>query len=69
MAAPSPRFRRALDRGDATAALSAAAELQHVGLVEALGGSSGITRTGRLDDVLVQQVQALRPSPSEPRAG
>jgi hypothetical protein len=30
------RFRRALDRGNATAALSAAAELQHVGLVEAL---------------------------------
>lgn len=30
------RFRRALDRGNVTAALSAAAELVHVGLVDAL---------------------------------
>ena len=30
------RFRRALDRGNATEALSAAAELEHVGLVEAV---------------------------------
>jgi hypothetical protein len=33
---PYSRFRRALDRGNATEALSAAAELEHVGLVEAL---------------------------------
>jgi hypothetical protein len=31
-----PRFRRALDRGNVTEALSAAAELQFVGLTEAL---------------------------------
>ena len=30
------RFRRALDRGNVTEALSAAAELQHVGIAEAL---------------------------------
>lgn len=30
------RFRRALDRGNVTEALSAASELQHVGLAEAL---------------------------------
>ena len=30
------RFRRALDRGNVTEALSAASELQHVGLTEAL---------------------------------
>jgi hypothetical protein len=30
------RFRRALDRGNATEALSAASELEHVGLAEAL---------------------------------
>jgi hypothetical protein len=30
------RFRRALDRGNVTEALSAAAELEHVGLVDAL---------------------------------
>jgi hypothetical protein len=33
---PYVRFCRALDRGNVTAALSAAAELQHVGLTEAL---------------------------------
>jgi hypothetical protein len=31
-----PRFRRALDRGNVTDALSAASELQFVGLAEAL---------------------------------
>jgi hypothetical protein len=30
------RFRRALDRGNVTEALSSASELQHVGLTEAL---------------------------------
>jgi hypothetical protein len=30
------RFRRALDRGNVTEALSSAAELEHVGLTEAL---------------------------------
>jgi hypothetical protein len=33
---PYGRFRRALDRGNVTEALSAASELQHVGLAEAL---------------------------------
>ena len=33
---PYPRLRRALDHGNLTEALSAASELQHVGLVEAL---------------------------------
>ena len=33
---PYARFRRALDSGNATAALSAAAELEHVGLADAL---------------------------------
>jgi hypothetical protein len=33
---PYGRFRRALDRGNTLAALSAAAELEHVGLVDAL---------------------------------
>jgi hypothetical protein len=33
---PYGRFRKALDRGNVTEALSAAAELQHVGLTEAL---------------------------------
>jgi hypothetical protein len=31
------RFRRALDRGNVTEALSSASELKHVGLTEALG--------------------------------
>lgn len=33
---PFARFRRALDRGNVTEALSSAAELEHVGLTEAL---------------------------------
>lgn len=33
---PYARFRRALDRGNVIEALSAASELEHVGLVEAL---------------------------------
>jgi hypothetical protein len=33
---PFVRFRRALDRGNVTEALSSAAELEHVGLAEAL---------------------------------
>jgi len=33
---PYMRFRRALDRGNLTEALSSAAELEHVGLTEAL---------------------------------
>jgi hypothetical protein len=33
---PYGRFRRALDRGNALQALSAAAELEHVGIVDAL---------------------------------
>jgi hypothetical protein len=33
---PYARFRRALDRGDVTEALSSASELEHVGLAEAL---------------------------------
>jgi hypothetical protein len=35
-ASPYPRFRRALQRGNVTDALSAASELRHVGLLEAL---------------------------------
>ena len=33
---PYAQFQRALERGDGTAALSAAAELQHIGLTDAL---------------------------------
>jgi hypothetical protein len=33
---PYARFRRALDRGNVTEALSSATELEHVGLTEAL---------------------------------
>jgi hypothetical protein len=33
---PFARFRRALDRGNVTEALSSASELEHVGLTEAL---------------------------------
>jgi hypothetical protein len=33
---PFARFRRALDRGNVTEALSSASELEHVGLIEAL---------------------------------
>jgi hypothetical protein len=62
---PYARFRRALDRGNATDAVSAAAELPHVGLVEALEFCLLLRDDGASSSAIVRRRAAVKALPNE----